>query len=211
VFDLGKIDLPKAGFEVLDEAARRRMVVALGSARVLRPRRGRRAAALTVAAASLVIAAGAAFFAGRPPAADKVAVALVEDHIRYLNQPERNGGGSPVTLKRYLESYVDFPVELAIPPQSRLTGGRRCFVLGRRVALIFYEIAGGPASYFVFAADGLRPPGRGCPGAGELACAASHGYRLVSWESAGLLHVLVGSRERPLLEMARACRLSTTG
>ncbi len=210
LFDLGKIDLPKEVFEVLDDAPRRKMVVALGSARVLRPTRRRWAAGVTVAAATVVIAVGLAYLRGERPTPARVADALVEDHIRYLDHPDRNSGGDPATLKRYLESYVDFPVELTIPPQSRLTGGRRCFVLGRRVALIFYETPDGPASYFAFAADGLGAPGRVCPGAGGFACGASRGYRLVSWERAGLLHVLVGRRERPLLEMARACRSSTT-
>ena len=210
LFDLGKIDFPKEGFEVLDEAARRRIVIALGSARVLAPTRRRWTAGVTVAAATLIIAVGATYLAGVRPAADRVADALVEDHIRYLDHPDRRAGGSPATLERYLESYVDFPIELTTPPQSRLTGGRRCFVLGRRVALIFYETPDGPASYFVFTADGLRPPGHRCRGARDLVCAASRGYRLVGWESAGLLHVIVGSRERLLLEMARACRSSAT-
>jgi len=211
LFDLGKIGLPKEGFEVLDEAARRKLVVALGSARVARPTRRRWAAGVTVAAAAVAITVGLAYVVGERPTAARVADALVEDHIRYLGHPDRSGGGDPETLRRYLESYVDFPVELAVPPQSRLTGGRRCFVLGRRVALIFYETPDGPASYFVLAADGLGTPGRDCPGPGGFLCGASHGYRLVSWESAGLLHVLVGSRERTLVEMARACRVSTTG
>jgi len=211
VFDLGKIDLPIESFEVLDETARRRIVEALGSARLRMPRSRRWAAGLTAAAALIVIAIGAAFFSGGRPTTERVADALVEDHIRYLNHPDRKGGGSPPTLESYLESYVDFPVELAIPPTTRLTGGRRCFVLGRRVALLFYETSDGPASYFVFAANGMRPPGIRCSGAGEFSCAASHGYHLVSWQNAGLLHVIVGSRERSLLDMARSCRPSTTG
>ena len=208
LFDLGKVDLSKEGFEVLDEAARQRVVVALGSARVLPAGRRRRAAGLGAVAAAALIAAGLAYFTSGRPTADRVADTLVEDHIRYLGHPDRHGGGGRETLKLYLESYVEFPVEIALPPQARLTGGRRCFVLGRRVALMFYETVEGPVSYFVFAADGLRPLGGRCPGAGELGCSASRGYRLASWESAGLLHVLVGSRERPLVELAKACRSS---
>lgn len=210
LFDLGKIEVPKDNFEVLDEAARRRVVVALGSARVLKSSHRHWMASVSVAAATVIIAVGLIFLmSGRAPG--RVADAVVEDHIRYLDHPDRSGSAEPGTLERYFESYLDFPVELTIPPHSRLTGGRRCFVLGRRVALVFYETPDGPASYFVFAADGLVTPGRGCPGAAEFACGASHGYRLVSWESAGLLHVLVGSRERTLIEMARACRSTTAG
>ena len=211
LFDLGKIDLPKEGFEVLDEAARRKMIVALGSTRLSRPTVRRRAAAVTAAAAIVVIAVGLGYLSAGRPTAARVADALVEDHIRYLGHPDRNSASDSATLQDHLESYVDFPVRLDIPPQSRLTGGRRCFVLGRRVALIFYETPDGATSHFVLAADGLSTPGRVCPGALEFACGASRGYCLVSWESAGLLHVLVGPRERPLLEMARACRSAATG
>lgn len=207
-FDLGKIDLPKEGFEVLGEAARRRIVVALGSARVLRPRGRRRKAGLTVAAAILLVALGGIYLTVQRRAADRVAEALVEDHIRYLNHPDRNVGGDPAVLARFLESYVDFPIELVVPPESRLVGGRRCFVLGRRVALVFYETPSGPASYFVFPAEGLRPPGHRCPEDAAFDCATSRGYHLVSWENAGLVHVVVGARQRPLLDMARACRFS---
>jgi hypothetical protein len=208
LFDLGKVDLPKETFEVLDESTRWRIVEALGATRLRMPRKRRRTAFLTAAAALVIVATGLAWLGGDRSAQRRVADALVEDHIRYLNDPDRRGGGNSRELERYFEPYVDFPVVLAVPPETHLTGGRRCFVLGRRVALIFYETAHGPASYFVFAADGMRPPGRRCPGGGELSCAASRGYRLVSWEDAGLLHVFVGSPERLLLEMARACRIS---
>jgi hypothetical protein len=210
-FDLGKIDLPREAFEVLDETARRRMLVTLGSARLARPVGWSWPTAAAVAAASLILAVGALHLAVQRPTAKAVADALAEDHIRYLDHPDRKGGADPAALERHLGSYVDFPVELVVPPDARLTGGRRCFVLGRRVALVFYETPDGPASYFVLAANGLDAPGRGCPGADGFACSAGHGFRLVSWESAGLLHVLIGSRESSLLEMARACRSMTTG
>jgi transglutaminase-like putative cysteine protease len=47
--------------------------------------------------------------------------------------------------------------------------------------------------------------------AAGFSCAASHGQRIVSWESAGLLHVLVGAREASLVEAAAACRSLLSG
>ena len=110
-----------------------------------------------------------------------------------------------------LKAHVDFPVRLPDPAGSKLTGGRRCFLLGRRVALAFYDTTAGPASYFVFDGEGLSPPGRACPSEADLACGLERGYRVVSWEEAGLLHALVGPDSEALQAVAAAARHTLFG
>lgn len=137
-----------------------------------------------------------------PAGGERIAPALVEDHIRYLGHPDRVAGGDHASLEDLISSYVDFPVRFPVPADSRLTGARRCFVLGRRVALAFYETPAGPVSYFILPADDLRPPPGSC-GAG-FSCAASRGYLLVCWQRTGLIHALVGRSDAGLLKLASA-------
>ncbi len=209
LFDLGKVDLAKDSFEVLSDDARRRLVESLSSARLSRPARRGWVTGVAVAA-TIIVAVGTVLLLWAHPTSNAVAAALVEDHVRYLDSPERHNGGDPATLKSYLEAYVDFPVEVHAPSFTRITGCRRCLALGRRVALIFYDTPDGPASYLVLAADGIAAPGHRCRGEGGFLCGTGRGYHLVAWKSDGLLHVFVGSRQRTLIMMADACRASTT-
>ncbi len=200
LFDQGRVDLDPALFEVLPTPARRRILGRLGTARVARSLRlpaAAAAAALLALAASLFLHQAVA-----PAGGERIAVALVEDHIRYLGHPDRLAGGDRASLEDLIGSYVDFPVRFPVPADSRLTGARRCFVLGRRVALAFYDTPAGPVSYFILPADDLRPP-RGSCGAG-FSCAASRGYDLVCWRRTGLIHALVGRSDAGLLKLASA-------
>ncbi len=208
-FDRGRVELDPDAFEELPSAGRVRMLRAIGSARAGGPRR----LVAYAVAAGLLLVAGSLLYLGlhRSPSGSVVAAALVEDHIRYLDHPDRRGGLPPERYKTDLESYVDFPVMIPELPQARLTGARRCYLLGRRVALAFYDAPEGPASYFVFAAEGLTLPGKKCSKDGGLKCGASHGFQIVSWEEAGLVRALVGPNAAALLEMARACRAKRAG
>lgn len=207
--DRGRVELDPDAFEALPPAGRARMLRTIGSARAAGPRR----MAAAAVAAGLLVLAGSALYLGlhRPPSAREVAGALVEDHIRYLDHQDRREGATPDRYRADLESYVDFPVAIPELPTARLTGARRCYLLNRRVALAFYEAPSGPASYFVFAGEGLALPGRRCPEDGSFKCGASHGYQVVSWEESGLIHAFVGTDATALLEMARACRAGHDG
>jgi hypothetical protein len=209
LFDRNKIPMSREDFEGLSAQERVRLLRTVGTARAAQP--WRMAAAATVA--MLVLALAAVFLAQRAssPATDPVSVALVEDHIRYLGHPDRTGRGTAEDYKAHLQSYLDFPVMIPLLADARLTGVRRCFFLGRRAALAFYESPSGPTSYFACSAEGLMlPPGR-CAGDGGFACSAVHGYQVVSWEEAGIIHAIVGSNRSSLLSMARACRNQSSG
>ncbi len=206
-FDRGRVELDAGAFEELPPTARARMLRAIGSARAARSPRLVAAAV----AAGLVLVAGSFLYLDlhRSSPMPPVGTALVEDHIRYLNRPDRRGVLTPDRYEADLESYVDFPVMLRELPRARLTGARRCYLLGRRAALAFYDTPEGPASYFVFPAEALATPGRRCTDDGDFRCGASHGFQIVSWEEAGLIHAFVGPDAAALLQLARACRAIT--
>lgn len=205
LFDALRVPYDPDSFEILPPAARKRILQALANARS--PSR-RMMLALTATAVLAVIGLAAAFFGYNIIVRDQdrpIAANIVEDHIRYLTHPDRKSNEDPVRLKAYVDAYVDFPFELPEIPGTVLTGMRRCFLVSRRAALAFYDTPTGPASYFIVAGEGLQVPGTRCAGDERLFCAAIHGYRIVSWEEAGLLHAVVGSDETSLLSMARAC------
>lgn len=204
-FDRGRVELDAAAFGAPDVRRRERVLDALARQRAGAGRRTWRG----VAAAALVAAAGVAIWLAMPhePEADRsVEVALVEDHIRYLGHPDRISGQSRTALEADLADYVDFPVALPAPPAARLTGVRRCYLLGRRVALAFYNTPSGPVSYFALAAADLPPMGSLCARGEELSCAAGDGYHVVAWRDAGLLHAFVGPDATALAGLARAAR-----
>ncbi len=208
-FDQGRVQLDPDAFEELPPTGRARMLRAIGSARAA----GSRRLVATAVAAGLVLVAGSLLYLGlhRSSSMQPVAAALVEDHIRYLNHPDRRGMLTPDRYEADLESYVDFPVMLRKLPRAHLTGARRCYLLGRRVALAFYDTPEGPASYFVFPAEGLVTPGRRCADDGGFKCGASQGFQIVSWDEAGLIHAFVGPDAAALLQLARACRANHAG
>ncbi len=209
LFDRTKIPMSREAFEGLSAQGRVRLLRTMGAARAARPWK----IAATAMAAMVLLALAAVFYSQRAssPVTDPVSVALVEDHIRYLDHPDRRGRSTAEEYRAHLQSYLDFPVMIPELPRARLTGARRCYLLSRRVALAFYDAPEGPASYFVFAAEGLTLPGKRCPEDGGLKCGTSHGFQIVSWDEAGLVHAFVGPNAAALLEMARACRAKHAG
>ena len=204
LFDASGVPLDSESFEELPQAARKKVLQAL--AKVRSPKIGRRVRTLAATAALVVfgIATLILLYGGESTPRDRPILSkIVQDHIRYLNHPDRQTGGDVSGLKPYVQAYVDFPFELPNLPESRLTGVRRCFLGDRRAVLAFYDTSAGPASYFIVPADKLRLPGRRCAYDARLFCAASHGYRVVSWKEAGLLHAMVGSDEGAILDIAR--------
>jgi hypothetical protein len=203
VFDRAAVPFDRDVFERLGAADRRRLLQVLVA--------GRRTtwwqrAALAAAVALLALAAGWLVPWPRPEgAAPSMVEALVEDHIRYLGRPERQSALGRAALERELQGYVDFPVSLPAVASGRLTGARRCYLLGRRVALGFYQAGTTPLSYFVLPAQGVPLPRESCSARG-LRCGAEEGYVVVTWESSGLVHAVVAAEEETALAFAREAR-----
>ncbi|MBI4364066.1 MAG: hypothetical protein HY568_01420 [Candidatus Latescibacteria bacterium] len=209
LFDRAKIPMSREDFEGLSAQGRVRLLRTMGAARAARPWK----MAAAAMAAMVLLALAAVFYLQRAsaPATDPISVALVEDHIRYLDHPDRQGRSTIEEYTAHLQSYVDFPVMIPSLASARLTGARRCFLLGRRAALAFYESREGSASYFAFPGEDLALPRDRCTGDARFACSAIHGYQVVSWKEAGLIHAFVGSSRLSLLDMAKACRSRNSG
>lgn len=202
LFDRGRVPLDDVEKERLDADRRQRLLRTLVAPRGRRIRwRLAAAAVLAIGAASTGLLVLRGFDAAETPA--QVTVALVEDHIRYLGRPERRSDLEPAALEKDLQTYVDFPIRLPAVSDIDLTGARRCYLLGRRVALGFYAGEGAELSYFVLPAGGISLPAEDCPAAG-FRCESSDGYSVVTWERAGLLHGVVGADCNATLEFARA-------
>lgn len=209
LFDANRLEFDPSEFERLDAQRRRTIVTALAGARTAE---GRRGLALGAVAAAAIIGIAVAAMIGlglRSDArADEVVSAFVEDHIRYLNSQDRRSGGGAAAAEAALGPYVDFPLRIPKLSQARLTGSRRCYILDRRVALLFYESPSGAISYFALEGDGLSPPGRPCEARSNLTCSSFKGYRVASWEKAGLIHAVVGPESRFVLAAAKDARES---
>ncbi len=203
-FDRGRVELDPAAFGALGPRQRERMLDALAGERA--GNRGRARRYIAAAAIAATIGVGSWYVTTREAgvAAAAVGVALVEDHIRYLGHPDREQEASRPALVSYLRGYVDFPVSLPELPGARLTGARRCYLLGRRVALGFYDTPGGPVSYFALPGEGLEVPRQPCTAALQLSCSAHDGYHVVSWREAGILRALVGPDGRDVTRLALA-------
>ncbi len=202
-FDATRVELGRSVFEQLSEERRQAILDALASARSAT--RARRFPLAAAAAAVVAVVLASALYLVRT-GGDALATALVEDHIRYLRHPDRHTSDDPGTVVADLQTYLDFPVWLPELPESQLTGGRQCYLLDRRVGLAFYETPAGALSYFVLEADGLSTPGRACPTEPSLSCRLLKGYRVVSWEEAGLLYAMVAPPSDSLQNLAAAAQ-----
>jgi anti-sigma factor RsiW len=126
--------------------------------------------------------------------------AIAEDHLR----TERSAGlisSDSVEVVRWLRERLPFGVEVPLFPGARLTGARLLLVGGQSGAVVEYTIAGRPLSYYVLSGvtEAAAEPRR-------VSLASRAGYRIASWEDAGLTHALVAGLPGPkLVELAHYC------
>jgi anti-sigma factor RsiW len=129
------------------------------------------------------------------PGISQAEAVLIEDHIRYLPSRERaefqTSEGEEAA--RWFSEKLHFPVRAPEIPGGSLQGGRLCFLLGSRVALLFYEVQGRPLSFFVLDGESLDlGSARFEDYQGKKLCRASKsGYHLALWEEAGLVYAMV--------------------
>lgn len=136
---------------------------------------------------------------------------LIDDHIRYLvsTVAAEEGTGDPLAAERWLEDQLNLavPVPRFAPEGPRLLGARRCYVLDRQVALIFYELDGQRVSVFVMDDRNLDLAGMTRLDVPEAECSMDSykGYHVVGWTRAGLLFAVVGRGDpQHLIEAVRA-------
>ena len=162
--------------------------------------------ALAGAVGQAAVAIGSRFWQASGPS--RLTSELIDDHIRYLVSavPAEAGTADPRAAENWLEGQLN----LAVPvPQfgsggPRLLGARRCYVLDRQVALLFYDDAGSRLSLFAMDGQGLDLAGMSRVDMPETECAMESykGYHIVGWKRSGLLFALVGRGPREALVQA---------
>jgi anti-sigma factor RsiW len=130
--------------------------------------------------------------------------AIAEDHL----QAERSAGlisSDSAEVAGWLRERLPFGVDVPLFPDARLAGARLLLVGGQSGAVVEYAIAGRSLSYYIL--PGILPGGK-ADAATELRVRVSSraGYRIASWEGAGLTHALIGGLPEPrLVELAHYC------
>jgi anti-sigma factor RsiW len=171
------------------------------------PGRRRFIAAGTAACLTLLVLGGIWFGSSRLQSPDpnrptsRLIAELVDDHIRYLTaegatQIETD---DPADAERWFVDRIDIAVNLPrfTEPSMVLRGGRLCYILERRVALLFYDRGGERLSLFVMNPSGFTEPDRGRVNSNERRFVADSrkGYKTLCWERSGVVFALVGREE----------------
>lgn len=133
--------------------------------------------AATAAIAVLLIAFGAwqSGFWQRRSAVDRLAQALIEDHVRYLGIADaiQVASDDPQRIAASFNERVGFPVKLPRLSGASLLGARFCWLKGHKAVLSFYESGQQRVSLFVL--DRNAVPSRELP---EARCKILYGYRV---------------------------------
>lgn len=184
---------------------RDRLFAALARARATvepRPQHGVARWLLAAAAAFLVIWGGTWVLGRSAPYAEVDALAAVaEDHARTLSHAQM-ASTDPAEIKSWLAAQVHFAIQVPVLPGASLRGARISILDGRRAAVVEYDVAATPLSYFIVPNGSTSSVSR----AMRFDHAARAGYRLVSWREPGLLHAMIGNlTEAQLMTFAKAC------
>lgn len=162
---------------------------------------------LHAAAAALLLGAAAGLWSFLAPSrapnrpASAMVAELVDDHIRYLGvkDPAEVATADRGEAERWFTSRLGGPVALPrfAGDQARLLGGRLCYVLDRRVALLFYECEGRRMSLFVMGSEGLpESPSPERTEELERAVEEAKGYGVTCWTKEGRMYALVADMGR---------------
>lgn len=123
--------------------------------------------------------------------------AIVDDHIRYLPSDEQRQiiSSNPTEVEAWFTGKLDLAVR--IPDFNvnglRLLGGRRCYLFGQHVALLFYEKANKKLSLFILEDRHLNMDIRSWVDQGnkKVGLASCKGYNLAFCRKSGLAYILV--------------------
>lgn len=151
--------------------------------------------ALAFVAAVLLVAVGLYVFSLRTEQPSLIN-RLVDEHLQFLPSTDTQIRSSdPGEITGWFRGKVDVPV--TVPSLSaRLTGGRLCFLQGKRLALLFYELDSTPLSLFITAeldtrqmsaATEVTLKGR------RMRYMEDQGYTVLIWQDGGLTYALVSA------------------
>ena len=115
----------------------------------------------------------------------------------------------PESLRSWLESQVDYAVDVPDIPDAVLQGGRLAYVGGIRSAAVEYDVHGQDLVYLMVpqgnVMDMLASQGD------TLVTWSSRGYQIVMWKQGGGTRALVGQLlQKELYKIADHCRRTMT-
>ena len=139
--------------------------------------------------------------AGPSPLRPDALGAIAEDHLRAQRKAGMISSDS-AEVAGWLRERLPFGVEVPLFPGARLAGARLLLVGGQTGAVVEYAMPEGLLSYYIL-------PGGGTDAAAEprqVRIASRAGYRIASWDDAGLTHALIAPLPVPkLVELAHYC------
>jgi anti-sigma factor RsiW len=123
---------------------------------------------------------------------------IVEDRLR--NQKGAGLASSDsLQVAQWLAERLPFAVQVPLFPEARLTGARLLVANRQSGAVVEYAVGGRTLTYYVLSGGGAGLQR-------EIRLASRDGYRVASWNDAGLTHALVATLSGPkLMELARYC------
>ncbi len=147
----------------------------------------------TLVAAGVLVAGWSVWSRGGP---DSFSRALAADHARYLARADAAelSTADPVAIEAWFEGRLPFETKLPGLAAQPL-GARRCRILDRPCALVFYEKEGCRLSLFVFDPASLPAP--------LPETAIAEGFNLLGWDSRGLRYALVSDLPRDAMRGLR--------
>ncbi len=135
---------------------------------------------------------------GGSPDSNDALGSIVEDRLR-----SQKGAGlassDSLQVAQWLAERLPFAVQVPIFPEARLTGARLLLDNRQAGAVVEYLVQGRVLTYYVLPSGGVGFPR-------QIQLASRDGYRVASWNDAGLTHALVATLPGPtLVEFARYC------
>jgi anti-sigma factor RsiW len=132
------------------------------------------------------------------PESDDVLGSIMEDRLR-SQQGAGLASSDSLQVAQWLAERLPFAVQVPIFPEARLTGARLLVDNRQAGAVMEYRVHGSTLIYYVL-------PGGSGAYPREIQLTSRDGYRVVSWNDAGLTHALVATLPSPkLIEFARYC------
>lgn len=188
--------------EIAQARSRRRLPVGLSALS-----RKQVAAAILVTAISL-LALLAGIFGHQALTGDteqRMVATLIEDHLRFRPGASEIASSEAAQVESWFTGKVEFEVRVPRFDQAEVLGGRLCYLLGRKGALVTYQVNGALLSFYTLEGTDVHPDrfkGRHL-GGNLFAYSGEKGHSLVLWKDRGLVYALVSPLpERKLIQLA---------
>lgn len=134
---------------------------------------------------------------------------LIEDHVelQLRDHPLDVQTSDKAQLEQWFARRVDFAVNVPQVQGATLRGGRLCYLLGKRAALICYEKGGVALSAYILEGEGIDFSAMGqvvTANNRRICLGSSKGYHAALWRSSGLIYALVSNLHSVELEQLAA-------